>query len=439
MRTEAGDSAHDSEKDRGIQRGAGPVTRRLAARLAVAVLAGAALAVLGGGCSHPAGLLAPDGPPARPHCGGAPVLALGALQVQRAYGVPAMLAAGINGTGTVIADILPYQNPWVAQDLAAYSRRYGLPPARVRIISYGHPPVATHNGEGPQWAQEGIADVEMMHALAPGATLVYVAVPGTGAAELYDQALSWVVTHVRPDVVSYSSGTPEWSGAGQYQSGLQAAARAGVTVVAGTGDTGATEPEPGDKVLYPFPVALWPASDPLVTAVGGTLLHVDRAGNRIRPDTAFSYVGFSLAGGAGLSAVFSRPAWQDRVRDIVGSHRGIADVSMDASNCSPVAVYQQAAAPRGWGRSQGTSMAAALFAGLAADAAQVAGHRLGLLGPALYALHGAADGLLDVTEGNDSIPGMPGWPARPGYDLPTGTGTIAAALPFVTALARAAS
>ena len=148
MRTEAGDSAHDSEKDRGIQRGAGPVTRRLAAWLAVAVLAGAALAVLGGGCSHPAGLLAPDGPPARPHCGGAPVLALGALQVQRAYGVPAMLAAGINGTGTVIADILPYQNPWVAQDLAAYSRRYGLPPARVRIISYGHPPVATHNGEG---------------------------------------------------------------------------------------------------------------------------------------------------------------------------------------------------------------------------------------------------------------------------------------------------
>ena len=84
-------------------------------------------------------------------------------------------------------------------------------------------------------------------------------------------------------------------------------------------------------------------------------------------------------------------------------------------------------------------MATALFAALAADAAQVAGHRLGLLGPALYSLHGTADGLLDVTEGNDSMPGMPGWPAPgPGYDLPTGIGTVAAALPFVTALARAA-
>jgi hypothetical protein len=84
-------------------------------------------------------------------------------------------------------------------------------------------------------------------------------------------------------------------------------------------------------------------------------------------------------------------------------------------------------------------MSTALFAALTADAAQAAGHRLGLLGPALYSLHGPADGLLDVTRGGDSIPGMPGWQARPGYDLPTGIGTVGAALPFVTALARAAS
>ena len=97
----------------------------------------------------------------------------------------------------------------------------------------------------------------------------------------------------------------------------------------------------------------------------------------------------------------------------MGDHRGIADVSMDGSECSPVAVFQQALPPRGWGRSQGTSMATAIFAGLAADAAQVAGHRLGLLGPALYSLHGTADGRLDVTEGTDSMPGIPGWPAGP--------------------------
>lgn len=224
--------------------------------------------------------------------------------------------------------------------------------------------------------------------------------------------------------------------AGPGRAGLQAAARAGVTVLAASGDTGATEPD--GATLWPAPIALWPASDPLVTAVGGTWLHVDAAGRRVRPDTVFSDVGGSVAGGAGLSAIFPRPAWPDSVGAIVGGHRGIADVSMDGSECSPGAVFQQAVAPGGWGRTQGTSMATAMFAGLAADAAQVAGHRLGLLGPALYSLHGTADGLLDVTQGTDSMPGMPGWTARPGYDLPTGIGTVAAALPFITALARAA-
>jgi subtilase family serine protease len=141
--------------------------------------------------------------------------------------------------------------------------------------------------------------------------------------------------------------------------------------------------------------------------------------------------------GQRLSAVFARPAWQNSVRAITGNHRGVADVSMDASECSPVAVYQQAWSPAGWGRSQGTSMATALFAALVADAAQAAGHRLGLLGPALYSLRGPGDGLADVTQGNDSLPGMPGWSARPGYSLPAGIGTVGSALPFVTALARA--
>jgi DNA-binding transcriptional regulator YhcF (GntR family) len=56
-------------------------------------------------------------------------------------------------------------------------------------------------------------------------------------------------------------------------------------------------------------------------------------------------------------------------------------------------------------------------------------------GPARYSLHGAAGGLLDVTQGNDPVPGTRGWAAAPGYD-PTGTGTAGGALPSGTALAR---
>ena len=62
------------------------------------------------------------------------MLALGATGLQCAYGVPAMLAAGINGTGTTIATVLPYANPQAAFDLGVYSRRYGPPQARLTVI-----------------------------------------------------------------------------------------------------------------------------------------------------------------------------------------------------------------------------------------------------------------------------------------------------------------
>ena len=309
-------------------------------------------------------------------------------------------------------------------------------PPGCRSSTTATPPAAATRGAAAHWTKEGIEDVEMMHALAPDAALVYLQIPDADPGLMYDQALSWLVSHVRPDVVSYSSGTPEFTGPARHSPGCRPPPAPGSPWWPPPGTPG--PPSRPAPACGRRSIALWPASDPLVTALGGTWLHVDRAGNRVRPDTAFSDAGGSWAGGAGLSAIFSRPAWQDSVRRIVGDHRGIADVSMDASECSPVAVYQQALAPAGWGTSQGTSMSTALFAALAADAAQAAGHRLGVLGPALYSLRGLADGLLDVTEGSDSIPGMPGWPARPGYDLPTGIGTVAAALPFVTALARAA-
>jgi subtilase family serine protease len=93
----------------------------------------------------------------------------------------------------------------------------------------------------------------------------------------------------------------------------------------------------------------------------------------------------------------------------------------------------------GWNPAWGSSLAAPLFAGAVADAAADAGHPLGVLGPALYQLHGAGDGITDVTTGTTTIPGFPGWAARPGYDFATGLGTITSVARFAAALARAAS
>ncbi|HZU19570.1 MAG TPA: hypothetical protein VFD01_23605, partial [Candidatus Dormibacteraeota bacterium] len=86
----------------------------------------------------------------------------------------------------------------------------------------------------------------------------------------------------------------------------------------------------------------------------------------------------------------------------------------------------------------GTSEAAPLFAGLVAVADQLAGGRLGWLNPRLYALaaHGPGEGIVDVTLGDNQESfqdgqgrwvTVPGFRARPGYDLASGLGTVDAA------------
>jgi hypothetical protein len=77
---------------------------------------------------------------------------------------------------------------------------------------------------------------------------------------------------------------------------------------------------------------------------------------------------------------------------------------------------------------------------------QVAGHPLGNINPALYALSAdGAPGIVDVTSGNNSVSftqdhalqSVTGFSAQPGYDLASGVGTVDAGL-FVPELAETA-
>jgi subtilase family serine protease len=103
-------------------------------------------------------------------------------------------------------------------------------------------------------------------------------------------------------------------------------------------------------------------------------------------------------------------------------------------------------APAGWSPACGTSEATPLFAGIVALAAQVAGHPLGLINPALYQLSAqGAPGIVDVTSGNNTVSftqgghehTVTGFAARPGYDLASGVGTVDAQY-FVPELAQLA-
>jgi subtilase family serine protease len=208
----------------------------------------------------------------------------------------------------------------------------------------------------------------------------------------------------------------------------------------------------------------WPASDPLVTGVGGTYLCTDPV-TGIGVDSAdppaackakpgVREIGWVDSGG-GFSQVFSTPAYQTTLpagSTPIGSMRGVPDVAFQASSRTGTLVYVTApgyaenglACPggnpcaAGWYVVGGTSCSAPQWAGLVAIADQIAGHGLGMINPTLYSLASGPSYsayFYDVTTGkNQTDPSVPGFPATTGWDPVTGLGTPNAAT-LVPALA----
>jgi subtilase family serine protease len=439
-------------------------------RAAAAVVAGAALigAVLAGN----AVLTGREGPPYATAQATSPVLifpdirvihstsaaAGGGLtpqQVRAAYDTGPLAARGITGAGQTIVIVDSFGSPTIAGDLAKFDAYFGLPaPPSFRVIQpAGRVPAYRPTSDRTTWAGETTLDVEWAHVMAPGAGILLVETPtseneGTTGFPQIVTAEEYVLRHRMGQVISQSfAATEQTFGTKRALEDLRTAYELAdadhVSVVSAAGDTGATGFTYSMKSLYTTRAVAWPATDPLVTAVGGTQLDLRASGTRRKADVAWS------DSGGGQSIFFARPPYQDRVRAITGPHRGVPDISMDASCNSPVAVYATfpGSGADHWSAVCGTSLATPLLAGVVALADQMAGHTLGLLNPALYRMAAAHDrGIVDVRQGSNTITftqdgkryTVRGFAARPGYDLVTGVGTVNAAY-FVPELAAAAS
>ena len=278
------------------------------------------------------------------------------------------------------------------------------------------------------------------------------------------KAEEYVINHHLGDVITQSfDATEETFASYQQLAPLRAAYEDayahGITVLASAGDDGATNAELNGTDLYTKRVTGWPATDPLVTAVGGTQPKESPAGRYssvVWNDTydvpvQEAFTGAEgpspFAGGGGGSEFFARPRYQNSVARVTGPARGVPDISLSGACNGAVDIYSSYPGDAaGWHLTCGTSESSPLLSGIVALADQVAGHPLGLINPTLYALSAAhAPGLVDVTEGNNTVSftqgadstltTVPGYPARPGYDLASGVGTINAAY-FVPELAR---
>lgn len=371
-----------------------------------------------------------------------------------AYDVRPLWRKGIDGSGRTIVIADPFGSPTLRHDLHVFDRAFGLPDPRLRIQQPAGkvPPYDPHRRDAVGWAVETTLDVDYAHALAPHAAIRLIETPtdeveGTSGMAPIMRAEAWAVHHGSADVISQSFGATEQTFPSErklrsLRFAFIAAARHGVTVLAASGDSGATDYRSDARTLYHHRVQSWPSTDPLVTSVGGLALKLTKTGRRRAPDRVWN--DGEGAGGGGRSVFFDRPGWQQQVHNRVGTARGVPDVSMDAAVRGGGLIWTTfRGEPKGWQLVGGTSMATPLFAGVVALAAE-AGHRdLGPLGPPLYAMGDqdstarAAEGLVDVTRGNNSHAGVTGWRAVPGFDLASGWGTVDAAR-FVPALAAVA-
>jgi subtilase family serine protease len=425
-----------------------------------------------------------------------------------AYNYPSYL----DGMGQTIVIVDAFGSPTVQSDLNTFDTAFNLPPTTLQIVCQGGvcPVVNTADPDQLSWTGEIALDTQYAHAMAPGAHIVLF-VATTDDDLTLEEAVLQAVTMFPHSIISQSFGDPETDMiAGTCfdltdnptgdcspayvaetlavgEKAYRLAAREGTTVFAAAGDWGADNSGLCSYAGAPSPCpftsadAIYPASSPWVTAVGGTqgdpyylgeipsctgrtcstglvnfLNTPSCALNNPVPTGTESCIPIGYGGeqvwneqlldaatGGAPSLFFGAPSYQ---HGLGLTTRATPDVSYDASISGGVLVYWSVIpSEAGFSFSGGTSCGSPQWAAIAALADQYAAmhHRgtIGFINPALY-LIGNTPGLYrhdlhDITVGNDTIAGSAiGFFATPGWDDASGWGTpnVANLVPDLVAL-----
>ena len=395
-------------------------------------------------------------------------------QMQAAYGLSDAIASGIDGTGQTVGVLDAFNAPTIRHDLIRYSNQHGLPAPILK--QYNEKPSPGNAADKQGWYGEETLDLEAIHAMAPGAKLVY-----EGAKDDFDisflSRLADIFDNHRVSILNNSYGDAGEKGIPKSEINAenalyQQAIAEGIGVYFSSGDCGDNLDPQGACGGAGYRDADFPASSPYVIAVGGTSLAVGQGGTyQFETGWGTTFRGLSADGtswaapkdalylygaGGGPSRKFDQPWYQagvvpDSMSNAYGGvRRVVPDIAADADPNTGFLVGESQTFPSGNVRYDeyrlgGTSLASPLMAGMMALANQNAGHDLGFINPLLYSMGGA--GLHDIVDPARRVAvartnwanGVNKWNGRtfslrtmnqtgtlhtvPGYDDVTGLGT----------------
>ena len=379
-------------------------------------------------------------------------------QLRDAYGTSSLVKHGTDGQGQTVAIIDAYASPTMLADANAYASTFGEPtfkPGQYSETVFGPFNLQDEcSGEGA-WNGEETLDVEAVHGMAPGAKVHYIGAQNCDTG--IDDALNYVVQNHVADIVSNSYGNegeavPADEVALEHSIFIQAVAE-GIGMYFSSGDS-------GNEVVNGLPPQPdYPASDPDVTAVGGTSLLLNKHNQRVAEvgwETTLDFVDYSgstpayesplpgdyyFGAGGGTSTLFAEPWYQvGTVPPALATDgrsapmRVVPDVAADADPYTGFYIGQTVDGQFGIGSIGGTSLACPLIAGIQAVASQNRRFAIGFANPLIYSMRAGA--FSDVVPHSPihyaSVAGSylgtfdegdPGLYTRYGYDNITGRGT----------------
>jgi len=343
-------------------------------------------------------------------------------QVAHLYNFP-------NGTATgKTIGILEFGGGYTMSDIQAFFNRLGSGFTMPTLTDVSVDQGKNTPGTDQDADSEVALDIDVASSVAPSANIAVYFAPFTEQGWIDVITTAVFDTTNAPSVLSISWGWPEketfgtltWTPAAIHavNATFQDAAMLGVTVFAASGDDG-SRCQINDRHAH----VLYPASDPLVTACGGTI--ITKVSGSSFTEGTWNDDGIT---GGGISEVFPLPSWQEGAGvplSINQSHyqgRGIPDIAGDAS---PYSGYRITWDKQTWDVG-GTSAVAPLYAGLVALINTELSERVGYLNPTLYTLASReSNDFRDIADGvSNASGGSPGYTSGPGWDACTGLGVI---------------